>query len=62
MGKKIALNVLYNIGIFICLILIYEGAQNRHYEYIAGALFIGAIIVILKIRLLKEVRNMQNKS
>ena len=62
MGKKLALNVLYNIGIFICLILIYEGALNKHYEYIAGALFIGAILVILKIRLLKEVRNMQNNS
>jgi len=61
MGKKLALNVLYNVGIFICLILVYEGALNKHYEYIAGAVFIGAILVILKIRLLKEVRNMQNK-
>ena len=61
MGKKLALNVLYNIGIFICLIMIYEGALNKHYEYIAGALFIGAVLVILKIRLLKEVRNMQKK-
>ena len=61
MGKKIALNVLYNIGIFICLLLIYEGFVQPRYEYIAGAVFIGAVIVILKIRLLKEVRNMQKK-
>jgi Family of unknown function (DUF6358) len=61
MGKKIALNVLYNIGIFICLILTYEGALSKHYEYILGSLFIGAVLVILKIRLLKEVRNMQKK-
>ena len=59
MGKKLALNVVYNIGIFICLILIFEGFQNKHYEYIAGAVFIGAVLVILKIRLLKDVRNMQ---
>jgi len=61
MGKKLALNVLYNICIFICLIFIYEGIQNKHYLYIPVALLIGAVFVILKIRLLKEVRNMQNK-
>ena len=61
MGKKLALNVLYNICIFICLALVYYGFNNHHYEYIAGAVFIGAVFVILKIRLLKEVRNMQKK-
>jgi hypothetical protein len=61
MGKKLALNVLYNICIFICLALIYYGFENARYEFIAGAIFIGAIFVILKIRLLKEVRNMQKK-
>jgi hypothetical protein len=61
MGKKLALNVLYNIGIFICLVLIYNGFTGKQYMYIAGALFIGAILVMLKIRLLKEVRNMQKK-
>jgi len=59
MGKKLALNVLYNIGIFACLVLIYTGFEKKHYEYAAGALFIGAVLVMLKIRLLKEVRNMQ---
>ena len=59
MRKKIALNVFYNICIFICLALIYEGFQGKHYEYIAGAVFIGAIFIILKIRLLKEVRDIQ---
>jgi hypothetical protein len=61
MGKKLALNVVYNVAIFVCLILMYTGFQNKHYEYIAGGLFIGAVFVILKIRLLKDVRNMQNK-
>ena len=61
MGKKLALNVLYNICIFICLALIYYGFNNHRYEFIAGAVFIGAVFVILKIRLLKEVRNMQKK-
>jgi hypothetical protein len=59
MRKKIALNVFYNICIFICLALIYSGFVDKHYEYIAGAVFIGAIFIILKIRLLKEVRDIQ---
>ncbi len=62
MGKKLALNVLYNICIFICLVLIFNGFKDKHYEYIVGAVLIGAVLVILKIRLLKEVRNMQKKS
>ncbi|HEX3384340.1 MAG TPA: DUF6358 family protein [Mucilaginibacter sp.] len=61
MGKKLALNVLYNICIFICLIFIYEGVQNKHYIYIPCALLVAAVFVILKVRLLKEVRNMQDK-
>jgi heme O synthase-like polyprenyltransferase len=61
MKKKVALNVFYNICIFICLALVYEGFKQPRYEYVAGAVFIGAVFVILKIRLLKEVRDMQKK-
>ncbi len=61
MFKKVALNVLYNIGIFICLWLVYYGFEHTRYEFIAGAIFIGAVFVILKIRLLKEIRNMPKK-
>ena len=61
MGKKLALNVLYNIAIFICLALVYYGFDHPRYEYVAGGVFIGAVFVILKIRLLKEVRDMQKK-
>ena len=61
MAKKLALNVLYNICIFICMALVYYGIKPFRIEYILGAVFIGAIFVILKIRLLKEVRNMQKK-
>ena len=61
MGKKLALNVFYNVCIFACLALAYYGFENKRYEFIAGAVFIGTVFVILKIRLLKEVRNMQKK-
>ncbi|MDO3625847.1 DUF6358 family protein [Mucilaginibacter sp. BT774] len=61
MGKKLALNVIYNLALVFCIIMIWTGIEKGRYEYILSALFIGAVFVILKIRLLKEVRNMQNK-
>ena len=60
MGKKLALNVLYNIGIIACIIAVYTfGFEYPHWDYMACAIIIGGVLVTLKIRLLKEVRNMQ---
>jgi hypothetical protein len=61
MGKKLFLNVLYTIGIFVCLLLAYKGFAGKNYVYIVGGLFVGAVLVVFKIRLLKEVRDMQKK-
>ena len=62
MGKKLALNVLYNIGIFICLVLAYTfGFEHPRWDYLASVVIIGGVLVVLKIRLMKEVRNMQKK-
>ncbi|HEY8999728.1 MAG TPA: DUF6358 family protein [Mucilaginibacter sp.] len=61
MGKKLALNVIYNLALVFCIIMIWTGIEKSRYEYILGAVFIGAVFVILKVRLLKEVRNMQKK-
>ena len=61
MGKKIAFNVLYNLGIFLCILIAYSGFEYARYEYVLGAIFIGTILVVLKIRLLKEIREMQKK-
>ena len=57
MGKKVALNVLYNIIIFFCLLIAYSGFEYARYEYVLGAVFIGAVIVTLKIKLIKEIKN-----
>lgn len=56
MGKKILINTLYNIGIFLCLASAYWGFTNKRYEFLAAGLFVGAIFIVLKIRLLKEVK------
>ncbi|MGZ3874119.1 MAG: DUF6358 family protein [Mucilaginibacter sp.] len=60
MGKKLFLNVLYNIGIFVCLITGYQyGIVQKQYGYLAGAVLIIAIFIVLKIRLLKEIKKAQ---
>lgn len=51
--------MLYNMGILVALFFIYIGISNRHFWYIAIAVFIGTIFVFLKIALLKQVRAMQ---
>lgn len=60
MAKKMFLNVLFNICIFICLITGYTyGIEKGNYVFLAGAVFIIAIFIVLKVRLLKEVKNAQ---
>jgi hypothetical protein len=60
MAKKMFLNVLYNICIFVCIIAGYEyGVALGNYVFIAGAAFIIAIFIVLKVKLLKEVKNAQ---
>jgi len=59
MGKKLALNVLYTVGIFICAAIAYWGYQHAQYAYIAGAVFVGVLFIILKVKLLQQIRNLQ---
>ena len=61
MGKKIIFNVLYNLGIFLCLLVGYSGFEHARYEYVLGSVFIAAILIILKIKLIKEVRSTEKK-
>lgn len=56
MKKKIFLNTLYSLCIFVCLIVAWTGITNKHYEYVAAGAFGLAIFGVLKVRLLKEVR------
>lgn len=60
MAKKMFLNTLYSIGIFVSLFIGYQyGIKPLNYAYIAGAVAIIAIFMVLKVRLLKEIRNAQ---
>ena len=60
MAKKLFLNVFYNLGIFICLIVGYQwGIEKKQYVYLLCAALIIAIFIVLKVRLLKEVKKAQ---
>ncbi len=60
MAKKLIFNVLYNLVIFICLVAGYQyGVLQKRYGFIVAAVFIIAIFVVLKIRLIKEVKRVQ---
>ena len=59
MAKKVALNVFYNLVIFLCILVIYSAFEHRRYEYVLGCAFIAGIIITLKIRLIKEIKKAQ---
>lgn len=61
MALKLFLNVLYTIGIFVCLAVAYWGYQHSRYEFVGGGIFVAIVFVILKLKLLKEVRGLQKK-
>jgi hypothetical protein len=60
MWKKLIPNTLYTLGIVICLIYGYEyGIEKQQYVFLCGAILLIAIFVVLKIRILKEIKNTQ---
>lgn len=56
MWLKIILNVLLNLGIFTMGLCIYWALSNGHYTLTAGAAFVLVLLIVLKIRLVKNVR------
>jgi len=60
MGKKLFINTLYTIGIILSIIIGYQyGIVQKEYGYIVSAVLIIAIFIVLKIRLLKEIKRAQ---
>ena len=60
MGKKLLLNTLYTLGIVISIIVGFEyGIQQQQYGILSGAVLIIAIFIVLKIRILKDIKNTQ---
>ncbi|GAB3931262.1 DUF6358 family protein [Mucilaginibacter myungsuensis] len=56
MALKLFMNVLYTIGIFVCCAVVYWAFPKQEYMWAMAAIFIAGLFVILKIKLLKELR------
>ncbi|MEJ2883813.1 DUF6358 family protein [Pedobacter sp. GR22-6] len=61
MGKKIALNVFYNLGIIISIFGMVWAYNNAKYPVIAFFLATAGFFVYLKIQLVKEMRSSLKK-
>jgi hypothetical protein len=60
MWKKAVPNTLYTLGIVVCLIFGYQdGLERGNYIIVFGAIMMIAIFIMLKIKILKEINNMQ---
>jgi acyl-CoA reductase-like NAD-dependent aldehyde dehydrogenase len=61
MALKLFLNVLYTIGIFVCAVIVWWAFPIHQYMYVLAAVFVAGLFIILKIKLLKELRTPPNK-
>lgn len=57
MWWKVLLNVFYNIAILLSFYAIYIGFSTGHYEYVLAGVFGAAIFIILKLKLIKQVKD-----
>ncbi|WP_121808625.1 DUF6358 family protein [Mucilaginibacter kameinonensis] len=62
MGFKLVLNVLYTMGVALCFIVAYKMFTTHNYPVMAGAMIVGVIVIFMKLRLLKQVKETQEAS
>lgn len=56
MWWKIALNAFYTVAIVLSFYAIYIGFSSGYYEYVLAGVFSAAIFIILKLKLIKQVK------
>ena len=59
MGFKLVLNVLYTMGVALCFIVANKMFTEKNYLIMAGAMVVGVVVIFMKLRLLKEVKDTQ---
>ncbi len=57
MWWKVLLNVFYTVAILLSIYAIYIGFATGHYEYVLAGVFSAAIFIILKLKLIKQVKD-----
>ena len=62
MRKNYLINILYTIGIALAAIVGYQyGVEQKQYGFLAGAIVLVVIFIVLKIKLLKDVNKTLKK-
>jgi len=62
MWKKALPNTLYTVAIVVCVVYGYQyGIQGGNYIFLAGAIIFIAIFIVLKIKILTEIKNTLKK-
>lgn len=62
MGKKILVNILLNIAIITVVLSAIWSYRNAHYGLLFGAVGALAMLIFLKIKLVKSVRELTRKN
>ena len=61
MGKKIALNVFYNLGIILAIFGAVWGYNNKNYVVILAFVALAGLFLYLKIKLIKGLKDTLKK-
>jgi len=62
MWKKVIPNTLYTIGIVVCVVYGYQiGIERGNYVFLVCAIILIGIFIMLKINILKQIKNTQKK-
>jgi len=61
MLKKILLNIFLNVAIIIIVICLVWSLKNKYYLYLFAGIPPLAMLIYLKVRLVKSVRSLTNK-
>lgn len=62
MVLKFILNIAYTICLVLCVLVIISGFKNHNWAFVVGATFIGVLIFIFKLRLIKDVKNITSNN
>lgn len=62
MAKKILFNILLNIAIITVVLSAIWSFNNQHYGLLVGAVVVLAMLIFLKIKLVKSVRELTRKN
>jgi hypothetical protein len=61
MGLKILLNIFYNISLFLLVLSLVWCFNHGRYDLLAASVFLFALFLVLKIRLIKQVRTLTKR-